>query len=84
MRSLRSLPQNSERSDEEAAKGKYATSMLPGSEMVYDRDTMAIKVCTEEVCPYGLHNRAERIVHQEVGEISNRRRGERAEVWVLR
>ncbi|GIL52667.1 hypothetical protein Vafri_8489 [Volvox africanus] len=45
-------------------KHKYAISMLPGSELVYDRDAMDFKACTVELCPYGLNNKTEQIVHQ--------------------
>ncbi|GIL79822.1 hypothetical protein Vretifemale_9103 [Volvox reticuliferus] len=53
-------------SQSDGVKPKYAISMLPGSEFVYDRDTMDLKACTAELCPYGLNNKTEHIVHQGV------------------
>ncbi|GLI68045.1 hypothetical protein VaNZ11_012368 [Volvox africanus] len=49
----------------DGVKHKYSISMLPGSELVYDRDAMDLKACTVELCLYGLNNKTEQVVHQE-------------------
>ncbi|EFJ49433.1 guanylyl and adenylyl cyclase family member, partial [Volvox carteri f. nagariensis] len=55
--------------DSNSVKSRYAISVLPGSEVVYDRDAMVRKDCTAKLCPYGLNDQPEQIVHQEDNSI---------------
>lgn len=50
-------------------KGYMGAAMLPGSEVIWDRDAGVVANCTLFTCPYGLNGTSEAIVLMQAQEV---------------